>query len=242
MLSERLNHAFAIHHWQPPAWQPAAAALAAANWPLVSAPTAGAAVPAAEDEEGAASTMVPTRMLLPSMMQPLLSAPRAIGAHNGVDNGRGALACEPSSGQATCARDQAMGALLASSSAANARRQLRLLALATDPSDAAAVTSFLERLLRHGDRGDRGDRGVDSQLASRLVVLTAGCVPMSAHTHNIRVGTAPNPARPQPCPRRFRAPGGLSSGWPLAQLGQALSVLSLHAAASTRLRMTICCL
>ena len=121
VMSERLNHAFAIHHATTPRWQPSAAFLAVTNqtnawWCAPAAPRS--------DEP-----MLPLATLLPSLLQPALRDPRCV-----------ARATDESVLRKTQREMASEGTRPIHICSAEERRWRRLCLLSCNPADPAAIS------------------------------------------------------------------------------------------------------
>ena len=157
VMSERLNHAFAIHHWQPPPWQREAALLASASrcdlwW------ASCWASPPASSPPSLPRAALPRAALLPALLTPILSE----------------AAADAGAEAATAASPRVPRQLRP----AHERRWQRLLLLSCDPSDSAAVATNLLALLECTAAGEQRppneDDLLDEMLAARVLALSGG--------------------------------------------------------------------
>ncbi len=157
VMSERLNHAFAIHHWRPPAWQREAALLASHQRSF--------------DWWQPAAASPPRAALLPTLLQPVLRQPPV---HQPVDEAGSSDGDEPA-----CCTDECRWARWR-----DERRWRRLRLLSSDPSDPDAVATSVLRLLElKAEPGSEPTtqealtaRAEDEMLAARVLAHSKGLV------------------------------------------------------------------
>jgi hypothetical protein len=159
VMSTRLNHAFAIHHWRPPAWQREAALSVLKRQPLY----------CASEHVGTAAVPLPLRLcLMPALLQPINSLDGSLpGAMPDADGGGVPPACRVDGRHARL--------MLLSTDPANdlaiAHSLLRVLHSADHPAARACVGDSY--MIRSDDTMCLAPEGSDNaSLAARLLAIT----------------------------------------------------------------------
>ena len=182
VLSEGRNHAFAAHFWGSPSWQRPVAALAYSRCRADDAAGAAAGGVAAGGV-AAGGVAALRRLLLPALVQPLLQLPPAAFEEE-VSAARAARERERSvhaERLAAAARSVGRSVETAGASAAAAEASAvepeaevarqRLLLLATDVRQPAALAASIERLLAAALRCGDGDGGGGGAACARELQL-----------------------------------------------------------------------
>ncbi len=159
VLCPASNHAYAIHHWAPPAWQRDAAGAVLRSWEIAGP----------EHSAVASEAEVLLASLRPALLQPLLHM------HSAQQRAAAAAATEEC---AAASKGEANGVQLPASAASPPRpcslamrRRERLMLLCTDPAQPAHVAASVCRLLGGPDGADA--RGHDAEGAREDAVLAA---------------------------------------------------------------------